>query len=58
MRDSGGRAYDGVVDFDLATRDPKDPSRMRADFHSGDWLHPNDAGYAAMAAAIDLSLFD
>ncbi|MGH9204580.1 MAG: SGNH/GDSL hydrolase family protein, partial [Vicinamibacterales bacterium] len=53
-----GGAYDGVIDFDLATRDPKDPGKMRADLHSGDWLHPNDAGYAAMAAAVDLSLFD
>jgi len=50
--------YDGVIDFDLATQDPDDATKMRADLHSGDWLHPNDAGYEAMAAAIDLSLFD
>lgn len=47
---------DGVVDFDLATRDPARPARMRADFHAGDWLHPNDAGYRAMGDAVPLSL--
>jgi len=56
IRTSG--EYDGVVDFDAATRDPNDPTKMRADFQSGDWLHPKDAGYEAMASSIDLSLFD
>jgi lysophospholipase L1-like esterase len=56
IRTSG--AYDAVVDFDQATRDPNDPRRFRAEFDSCDHLHPNDAGYRAMAAAIDLSLFD
>lgn len=42
---------DGVIDFDASVADPADPLRMRADCHSGDWLHPNDAGYACMAAA-------
>ncbi len=56
IRESG--EYDAVIDFDLATRDPADPGRMREDFHAGDWLHPNDAGYEAMAEAIDLSIFD
>ncbi len=49
--------YDGVVDFDLATRDPDHPSRFLPAYNSGDNLHPNDAGYKAMADAIDLSLF-
>jgi lysophospholipase L1-like esterase len=31
---------------------------MLAAFDSGDHLHPNDAGYRAMADAIDLRLFD
>jgi lysophospholipase L1-like esterase len=48
--------FDGVIDFDAATRDHLHPGRMRADYDSGDHLHPNDAGYRAMAAAIDLSL--
>ena len=55
IRTSG--AYDAVIDFDAATRDPGQPSRFRPDF-SQDSLHPNDAGYEAMAASIDLALFD
>src|SRR4051812_3489913 len=50
-------AYDGVVDFDAATRDPAHPSVFLAQYDSGDHLHPNDAGYKAMGEAIDLSLF-
>ena len=52
------RAYDAVIDFDRAIRDPDNPARMRAAYDSGDNLHPNDAGYRAMADAIDLSLFN
>ncbi len=55
IRASG--AFDGVIDFDRATRDPADPLRFLPTFDSGDHLHPNDAGYQAMAAAINLSLF-
>jgi lysophospholipase L1-like esterase len=44
----------GVIDFDAVMRDPNSPSTLRAEFDSGDHLHPNDAGYAAMADAIDL----
>ena len=51
------KAYDGVVDFDKATRDPSDPKKMLADYDSCDHLHPSDAGYTAMGEAIDLSLF-
>jgi lysophospholipase L1-like esterase len=51
------KAYDAVIDFDKAIRDPSDPAAMRSDYDSGDHLHPNDAGYRAMADAIDLSLF-
>ena len=49
--------FDGVIDFDRATRDPARPSRLRPEYDSGDHLHPNDAGYEAMANAVDLSLF-
>lgn len=55
IRDSG--AFDGVVDFDKALRDPAAPKRMRAAYDSGDHLHPNGAGYRVMAAAVDLKLF-
>lgn len=50
-------AYDGVIDFEAVVRDPGQPDRIAAPFDSGDHLHPNDAGYRAMADAIDLSLF-
>ncbi|PWK87050.1 lysophospholipase L1-like esterase [Lentzea atacamensis] len=46
--------FDGVVDFDSALRDPSDPEVLRPSFDSGDHLHPNDAGYRAMAEAVDL----
>ncbi|WP_372786627.1 SGNH/GDSL hydrolase family protein [Phenylobacterium sp.] len=49
--------FDGVIDLDAAIRDPARPERMRAELQSGDWLHPNDAGYRVMGDAIDLSLF-
>jgi lysophospholipase L1-like esterase len=52
-----GGAYDGVIDFDAVVRDPAHPARFLAMYDSGDHLHPNDAGYKAMADAIDLSLF-
>jgi len=49
-----GGAFDGVIDFDAAVRDPSHPSQYRDDYQTGDHLHPNAAGYKAMAAAIDL----
>jgi lysophospholipase L1-like esterase len=52
-----GRAYDAVIDFDQVVRDPNDVKKMLAAFDSCDHLHPSDAGYAAMAGAIDLALF-
>jgi lysophospholipase L1-like esterase len=52
-----GKAYDGVVDFDQATRDPNDPKKLLAQYDSCDYLHPGDAGYKAMGDAIDLALF-
>jgi lysophospholipase L1-like esterase len=47
--------FDAVVDFDAVLRDPARPQRLQAGFDSGDHLHPGDAGYRAMAAAIDIS---
>ena len=52
-----GSGCDAVIDLDTATHDPSDPRRYNARFNSGDWLHPNDAGMEAIAAAIDLNLF-
>lgn len=53
-----GGAFDAVIDFDAAVRDPEHPTRIRADFDVGDHLHPNDAGYRAMGDAVDLKLFE
>jgi lysophospholipase L1-like esterase len=50
-------AYDAVVDFDLALRDPARPTRLRNTYDSGDHLHPNNAGYQAMAQAVPIGLF-
>jgi lysophospholipase L1-like esterase len=54
IRTSG--AFDGVIDFDRAMRDPADPLALNPAYDSGDHLHPDDAGYQAMANAIDLRL--
>jgi lysophospholipase L1-like esterase len=51
------KAYDGVIDFDQLTRDPENPDKFLPKFDSGDHLHPNDAGYQAMAGAINLDWF-
>ncbi|WP_437731491.1 SGNH/GDSL hydrolase family protein [Sorangium sp. So ce1335] len=53
----GNTSYDGVIDFEAAVRDPEHPTRLLASFDSGDHLHPNDAGYEAMANAVPLSIF-
>ena len=57
-----GGLFDGVVDFDAATRDPQTGALKEA-FQpnsttggAGDRLHPNRAGYHAMGNAIDLGL--
>jgi lysophospholipase L1-like esterase len=55
IRTSG--AYDAVIDFEAAVRDPAAPTKIKAEFDSGDHLHPNDAGYKAMGESIDLALF-
>jgi len=53
-----GKEVDGVIDFDAVLRDPAKPTQIKDGFHAGDHLHGSDAGYAAMAAAIDLKLFN
>lgn len=53
IRTSG--EFDAVVDFDRVMSNPADPDQIRPEFDGGDRLHPNDAGFRAMAAAIDLS---
>jgi lysophospholipase L1-like esterase len=52
-----GKKFDGVIDFDKATRDPEHPEHMLPAYDSGDHLHPADPGYKAMGESIDLALF-
>ena len=54
IRTSG--AFDGVIDFDRVLRDPERPEYLLDAYDCGDNLHPNDAGYKAMAESIDLGL--
>ncbi len=51
-----GNAFDGVVDFDEAIRDPGNPTTMLPLYDSGDHLHPSAAGYERMAEEVDLKL--
>ena len=55
IRTSG--EYDEVLDFDRILRDPGAPTRLLPLLDSGDHGHPTDAGYKALADAIDLHLF-
>jgi lysophospholipase L1-like esterase len=52
-----GGAFDAVIDFDKALRDPTHPQRLSPGFDSGNHFTPNAAGYKAMADAVDLALF-
>ena len=49
--------FDSVIDFEQAIRNPAQPDAILPAYDSGDHLHPNDAGYGAMADAVDLSIF-
>ncbi|HWO66334.1 MAG TPA: SGNH/GDSL hydrolase family protein, partial [Umezawaea sp.] len=53
IRTSG--TFDAVIDFDTTMQNPTDPLALRPEYDSGDHLHPNDAGYQAMANAVDLA---
>jgi lysophospholipase L1-like esterase len=52
-----GGAFDGVIDFDKAVRDPRHTARFLPVYDSGDHLHPSAAGCRKMGEAIDLTLF-
>ena len=51
-------AFDAIVDFDRALRDPDHLTSMLPIYDCGDHLHPSDAGYRAMGDAVELSLFE
>jgi lysophospholipase L1-like esterase len=48
--------YDAVVDLDRVLADPADPDALRPDLAAFDRLHPNDAGMAAIAAAVEAQI--
>ncbi|MFG3285781.1 GDSL-type esterase/lipase family protein [Streptomyces sp. NPDC048111] len=50
----GGGIYDALVDADRTLRAPNAPQELRAAYDSGDGLHPGDAGYGALGAALNL----
>jgi lysophospholipase L1-like esterase len=56
IRTSG--LFDAVVDFDAVLRNPKDSSRLRPEFDSGDYLHPTVPAFRAMADAFPLNIFE
>ncbi len=56
IREAG--AFDAVLDFEEALRDPDHPTRMLPEYDCGDHLHPSDAGYLHIGDSIDLALFD
>jgi lysophospholipase L1-like esterase len=53
-----GGEFDAVLDFDEILRDPSDPAKLLPAYDSGDHLHPNDAGYRAVASALPLNTLD
>ena len=55
IRTSG--AFDAVIDFDRALRDPSHPARLLPKYDYGDHLHPSDLGYQLMGDTVDLTLF-
>ncbi|KAF2124907.1 SGNH hydrolase [Dothidotthia symphoricarpi CBS 119687] len=56
IRDSG--TFDAVVDFDKLLADPEVPSRLKAEYDSGDYLHPNVQGYQHLADQFPVAIFE
>jgi lysophospholipase L1-like esterase len=52
-----GGAFDAVVDYDKVTQDSENPKTFKTTFNNTDHLHPNDAGYKAMADSVDVKIF-
>ena len=45
---SQAKNVDGILDFAKLLLDPNDDRRMKREYASNDWLHPNPTGYKAM----------
>jgi len=50
------KTAEGLLDFDKLLEDPKNPKHINPAYDCGDHLHPNDAGYQAMAKAMNLNV--
>ena len=50
--------FDSVIDLDAVMRDPARPAYLNPAYDTGDGLHPNPAGFRAMAEAVPLALFE
>ena len=55
IRNSG--RFDEVIDFDQVLADPEHLDQLNPLYDSGDYLHPNPAGYQALADAFPLEFF-
>jgi len=56
IRTSG--KFDAVVDFDAMLRDPANGTQLNPLYNSGDYLHPNEAGYRVIGNQFPLEIFD
>ncbi|KAL6705484.1 hypothetical protein ACN47E_006749 [Coniothyrium glycines] len=56
IRESG--TFDAVADFDKFLQDPKNPSQLNPAYDSGDYLHPNVAGYQHLADQFPVQIFE
>ena len=45
---SQAKNVNGILDFAKLLQDPNDDRRMKREYASSDWLHPNPTGYKAM----------
>ncbi|KAJ4294158.1 hypothetical protein N0V90_007848 [Kalmusia sp. IMI 367209] len=55
IRESG--TFDAVVDFDKMLADPQVPGQLKAEYDSGDYLHPNPKGYQRLADLFPVDIF-
>ncbi|RDB26787.1 hypothetical protein Hypma_005279 [Hypsizygus marmoreus] len=49
--------FDAVIDFDKFLRNPSTPTQLAGQYNSGDYLHPNVAGYTELASQFPLDIF-
>jgi len=50
------KSADGLLDFDKVLEDPENPAHLNPAYACVDHLHPNNAGYRAMAESVNLDL--